>query len=494
MSCIYKYKGKKYSEEQFKEYFINNKQEFAISIAKNKNVIDSFKRKMEGIDVNLYSQYLQQNPNGSVEQFKSWVNEFNRNKSNLEQQSENKTIDEIYKEKPYLKEFIDSVTNEPNNISIYKVKNILDKHGEGRIVKLNKILYNAINRLWDNNIFAQNNIKIKFVDSLPENAVGNFNRDDNEITVDKRKFLNNVINEDKNYPIFYLGYILNHEIIHYLTPKDLSLKIEYVDRALNGKFEDTFNLTHEREFGKNIKELYDIAIKELDNNKDYGFLNLAEFVAEAMSNPSFQEKLASIPFKSSKQSLWKRFVEILSAYLSLYTKKPITDTLLEAVIAETTNYITENSNIQRTYKKRKSGKTENIDIGYDFVFTTQKGINSLSDFISQKSQDLQSFQQSLNNPNTNPILQENQINIEKIITQLEKDGLLEIDCKGKLKAEKGLATSFVKGGKWKVIKDLKGYPTHKEGGVDLTIGKGGVSIKNGNTQFTAKYGLVIPKN
>jgi len=29
MSCIYKYKGQKYSEEQFKEYFINNKQEFA---------------------------------------------------------------------------------------------------------------------------------------------------------------------------------------------------------------------------------------------------------------------------------------------------------------------------------------------------------------------------------------------------------------------------------------------------------------------------------
>ena len=48
MSCIIKYKGQKYSEEQFKEYFINNKQEFATSIAKNKDVIDSFKRKMEG--------------------------------------------------------------------------------------------------------------------------------------------------------------------------------------------------------------------------------------------------------------------------------------------------------------------------------------------------------------------------------------------------------------------------------------------------------------
>ena len=84
--------------------------------------------------------------------------------------------------------------------------------------------------------------------------------------------------------------------------------------------------------------------------------------------------------------------------------------------------------------------------------------------------------------------------VEAKIRELEKEGLLEIDCKGKLKAEKGLATAFTKGGKWKVIKDLKGYPTHKEGGIDLTIGKDGVSIKNGNTQFTAKHGLVIPKN
>ena len=86
---------------------------------------------------------------------------------------------------------------------------------------------------------------------------------------------------------------------------------------------------------------------------------------------------------------------------------------------------------------------------------------------------------------------EEQINqkLQELINNKE----IEKDCTGKLKAEKGLATSFVKGGKWKVIKDLKGYPTHKEGGVDLTIGKGGVSIKIGNTQFTAKYGLVIPK-
>ena len=50
MSCIITYKGKQYSEQQFKEYFSNNKNDFATAIAKNKDVIDSFKRKMEAID------------------------------------------------------------------------------------------------------------------------------------------------------------------------------------------------------------------------------------------------------------------------------------------------------------------------------------------------------------------------------------------------------------------------------------------------------------
>ena len=84
-----------------------------------------------------------------------------------------------------------------------------------------------------------------------------------------------------------------------------------------------------------------------------------------------------------------------------------------------------------------------------------------------------------------------------VLNQLEQENKIEKDCSGggsKLKAEKGLQTNFNRGGKWKLIRDLKGYPTHKEGGVDLTIGKNGVSIRNGNTEFTAKHGLVIPKN
>lgn len=56
MSCIITYKGQKYSEEQFKKYFINNKQEFVTFIAKNKDVIDSFKESLKTEVVNELKQ------------------------------------------------------------------------------------------------------------------------------------------------------------------------------------------------------------------------------------------------------------------------------------------------------------------------------------------------------------------------------------------------------------------------------------------------------
>lgn len=63
------------------------------------------------------------------------------------------------------------------------------------------------------------------------------------------------------------------------------------------------------------------------------------------------------------------------------------------------------------------------------------------------------------------------------------------------KAEQGMKSSkFTKGGTWKIIKDLQGYPTHEKGGVDLMIGKDGVSITSGQSNFKAEYGLVLPYN
>lgn len=61
-------------------------------------------------------------------------------------------------------------------------------------------------------------------------------------------------------------------------------------------------------------------------------------------------------------------------------------------------------------------------------------------------------------------------------------------------AKQGMKDSkFTRGGTWRLVKDLQGYPTHENGGVDLMIGKDGVNITSGQSTFKAEYGLILPK-
>lgn len=86
---------------------------------------------------------------------------------------------------------------------------------------------------------------------------------------------------------------------------------------------------------------------------------------------------------------------------------------------------------------------------------------------------------------------EEQINqkLQELINNKE----IEENCKGNLKAEKGLATSFTKGGKWKVYEIFEGK-SHKQGGIDINIKNNQISFTNKNGSIKAKYGLVIPKD
>ena len=72
MSCVITYKGNKYTQEQFKEYISSNKNEFSHIIASNENVIDSFKRKMEGIDY-VFSQSPELASIGSKAQYLQYL-------------------------------------------------------------------------------------------------------------------------------------------------------------------------------------------------------------------------------------------------------------------------------------------------------------------------------------------------------------------------------------------------------------------------------------
>lgn len=50
---------------------------------------------------------------------------------------------------------------------------------------------------------------------------------------------------------------------------------------------------------------------------------------------------------------------------------------------------------------------------------------------------------------------------------------------------------FTKNGRWEIVKDLKNYRTHSQGGVDLEINKDGVTVQGKNSNFKVDKGLVM---
>ena len=362
----------------------------------NPNMVDNSERQDSKVGSAETNQIITESLNKLNIHLENYLNQFGFNTEQLDdlkqltgyseynkndESSNNlQSTESILETNPKLKKFIEDITDEDGSISLFKYNKIInDKEKFGNlpvmktITKLNNILKNAVNRLWDNRINAENNLKIKFVESLEdEDAVAQFLRKENEIHISKNIFLNILDKDFKDYPEFYTGYLLNHELIHYLTPQSLSTKPQFIDRLLLNEKSDMYlkNL-YEREFVKNIKNLYNFSISQLEDLSDYGFTNLAEFVTEAMSNPRFQVKLSTIKYKNENKSLWKKFIKILSDYLSSITGNSIEDTVLEAVISEVTNYITENSNIERTYKTKinNSGDTQ-----FYFVFNKNSEI------------------------------------------------------------------------------------------------------------------------
>ena len=113
----------------------------------------------------------------------------------------------------------------------------------------------------------------------------------------------------------------------------------------------------------------------------------------------------------------------------------------------------------------------------------------------QKQQAQQLYSQYLNNVFPDSKVKEIDNTLyNSILNQLEQENKIEKDCTGgKLKAKDGLRTKFTKGSHWEIVKDLKGYPSHAQGGVDVKLGKNGFSFTRDNSVIAAKCGLVIPK-
>lgn len=190
MSCIIKYKGKKYSEEQFKEYFINNKQEFATSIAKNKDVIDSFKRKMEGIDF-VFSQSPELASVGSKAQYLQYLSTIFPNSKVKDIVYHGSDVENL--QQFNLKYFGQKdVGDRGYGIYLSKDKNVARGYG--------KYLYNVL-------VNIQNPYNVKFKDNDPSylwNRIehNSYKQDIEKLEKDRNKWIEKVNNNDIGYAFF----------------------------------------------------------------------------------------------------------------------------------------------------------------------------------------------------------------------------------------------------------------------------------------------------
>lgn len=80
------------------------------------------------------------------------------------------------------------------------------------------------------------------------------------------------------------------------------------------------------------------------------------------------------------------------------------------------------------------------------------------------------------------------------LNMINESEITYTDENGNPCAKDGMRSStFTKGSEWEVVKDLKGYPSHAQGGVDIKLGKDGFSFAIANSQIKAAYGLLLPK-
>ena len=401
----------------------------------------------------LYSSYLEQNPNGSVEQFKSWVDEFNN--SDKKDYSLIKNITSL-KEGDFIQEgssvakiinidekaqsfdfvLIDDLNNvEKNNYNWYKdffetgkhkIKKASKKNIE-KFIKSEQIL----NTIYDKN---KNVAKSSRGSRFIANFLGNIYTENKKLTeylnnaekinpLDVLTIIENTDNEFKYVAKIIKDVIINNNYEIDITQNDLKEGVagDYIDGKINMyiPFNDsqyTRVIIHEllhaisdnNTFQFKIDKLYNYVTKFLkDNNIDYGLKNNREFLAEIFSNKTFQELMAQLeytePNQNKKLSVLDKFLELLSSFFKIENNSVLKEAFL--ILEDITKYNNLNS----------SNKNQDL--------LWSKKINELSNFISQKSQEnnsFKTFQQSLNKPNTNPILQGNQQEQVKKFAELQE--------------------------------------------------------------------------
>ena len=135
-------------------------------------------------------------------------------------------------------------------------------------------------------------------------------------------------------------YAITHELVHAIT-----------SQAITNTFRTSSFTQEEREFTNTILKVANEARKNgialgIDFFKDREKY-LHEFIANALTNPNLQNKLANIGETKARKSLWKRFSDAVRNFVSKYLNKDISGTYLDTLLSSTFAHIDNfNSNSQ----------------------------------------------------------------------------------------------------------------------------------------------------
>ena len=186
------------------------------------------------------------------------------------------------------------------------------------------------------------------------------NKSDNDLHIElaklfyeKLKYFNDTV---VDYHIENSSYMLKYDKIEMKSPNQRIYLHEFIHNLTTHLFLRLDNLNdEEQQFINNMLEYYYLAngvtitdedIKnfskeytykkyKVSSELHYGLTNIEEFIAESLTNPVFQQYLATIPYKN-KSILHKVYNLIIKFLGRLIDKK---DNLLSTVVSEIMNYI-----------------------------------------------------------------------------------------------------------------------------------------------------------
>jgi hypothetical protein len=260
------------------------------------------------------------------------------------------------------------------------------------------------------------------------------------------------------------------------------------------------------EYGNTWYELSINQSRDLDNvllqkNESDKIIGQANIKAMTVLVDAINQKQDTLPHEYAHHYIaWYRNTPIVQEAIKKWgSEEALVQSIGEQVVkqkGEAYNWWKKFTNwIMNQFSSLSELKKEELTNLLTDSFLTREDLNQPLQSVKPGVEELFDANPELANQVYSKILTNSGISGEKLLSLLEKDNVVEKDCKGsKLKAQDGIATLFEKGSKWEIVTDFKNAPTHKSGGKDISIQGKKVEVEKNELRIENDFGdvAVIP--